>query len=159
MKRKGISPIIAVVLLIGLSVSLAVLTSNWITHWVSTKTETTGSRCIALTNYRIDSATYDNTTATLSLIVTNLGSTGLYGFSVQMYNTTNIVYYNYDDSRISLSPEGINETNPLTEARSVIIKVNLTDNRKLGMSVDKVRVLNKACPLYYAESKNINRIV
>ena len=155
-KLKAFSPIISVVILVGIVVALGIILSSWATQWVSNNIESASSSCVTTTSYRIDEITYDNSTQTLKVIVTNIGNKGVYGFGLQLYTNNEIESYNSTNSRISLSPN-ISSTNPLTESRSVIINLNMTRKSDIGMALTKVRVLNTACSAFYIESKNINK--
>ena len=156
MGMKGISPVIAAVLLIAISVAVGVMISSWITHWVSSRTQQASSACVTNTNYRIDSATFSSSTNNLTLVLTNLGSTELYGFSVQVLNGTDVYVYNSTSSRVRISPN-ITETNPLKEQRSAVLIINMEDDYHsgLGGSTDQIKVLNKACPSFSAETLTI----
>ncbi len=156
MGMKGISPVIAAVLLVAISVAVGVLLSSWITHWVSTRTQQASSACVTNTNYRIDSATFDSSTNNLTILLTNLGNVGLYGFSVQVLNGTNVEVYNSTDQKVSISPN-VTETNPLKEQRSAIIIINMNGayHSGLGSTADHIKVLNKACPTFSAETLTI----
>jgi len=159
MGMKGLSPIIAVVLMIAITVAVGVMISSWITHWVSSRTSQASSACVTSTNYRIDSATFDySDTKNMTIIITNLGSVELYGFSVQMLNGTNVEVYNSTDPKLSISPN-ITETNPLKEQRSAVIIINMAGgyHSSLGNTADQIKVLNKACPTFSAETLTITK--
>ncbi len=69
MAMKGISPVVASVLLIGISVAVAVMLSSWITHWMGTRTQDISSACVTSTNYRIDSATFRSSSSNMTLML------------------------------------------------------------------------------------------
>jgi len=158
MGMKGISPVIAAVLLIAITVSVGVLLSSWITHWVSTRTSQASSACVTNTNYKIDSATFAASDNNMTIQITNVGRTGLYGFSVQMSNGTDVVVYNASDPNFKMSPD-ITESDPLTEQRSAIIIINMNGayNSTMGSTTDQLKVLNKACPMVSADTKTISK--
>lgn len=158
MGMKGISPVIAAVLLIAITVTVAVLLSSWITHWISSRTTEASSACVTNTNYRLDSATFDSGTKNLTLVITNLGGIGLYGFSVQVMNGTSVRVYNSTDSRVNVSPN-VTETDPLMEQRAAIIVVDMNSayDSSLASSAERIKVLNKACPAFSAESLSITK--
>jgi len=153
MGMKGISPIIAAVVLIAISVAVGVMISSWVTHWVTTQTGVT-TQCVALTNYNIESATYTSNNNNITVIVTNLGAIKLYGFSVQIMNLTNIVTYNDTSPDIRVTPN-LSKESPLEEQRSAIIFVNLNgtqgDYGETGRTAEEIRVFNKACPAFSAK--------
>ena len=158
MGMKGISPVIAAVLLIAITVAVGVLISSWVTQWVTDKTMKTDSDCVTHTNYKIDSATYSSSTTNMTIMVTNTGRVELYGFEVQILNVTDIEFYNTTDSRLRVSPN-ITETSPLKEQRSAIIVVDMNGahHSALGSTADRLKVLNKACPSFPAETTTITK--
>ncbi len=153
MGMKGISPIIAAVVLIAISVAVGVMISSWVTHWVTSQTGVT-TQCVALTNYNIESATYTSNSNNLTLVVTNMGSIKIYGFSVQIMNSTDIVTYNDTSPDIKVTPN-ISKEDPLSEQRSAIIVVNLNgtqgDYSGMGTTAEEIKVFNKACPAFSAK--------
>lgn len=158
MGMQGMSPIIAAVLLIAITVTVGVIIQSWVTHWVSSRTTDASSACVASTNYRIDSAEYSTSTNNLTLTITNLGAVELYGFSVQMLNGTNVLFYNSTDPKVYISPV-ITEDNPLREQRSMIMIINMANGSEPAMATtaDQIKVLNKACPDFSAESLTIKK--
>ena len=93
MERKGISPIVAVVLLVAVAISLGMLVTSWITHLYY---DVSGGddQCALSTNYIIDSAEWNQTSksasynSTLLIKVTNKMKNKLYDFSVEINNGT-----------------------------------------------------------------------
>jgi flagellin-like protein len=158
MGMKGISPVIAAVLLIAISVAVGVMISSWITHWVSSRTTHASSACVTSTNYKIDSATFDSSTDNLTLVITNLGNVELYGFDVQILNGTEVYVYNSTDTRVRISPN-ITKTNPLKEQRSAVIIIGMNGSyySGLGSTADQIKVLNDACPTFSAETLTIEK--
>jgi flagellin-like protein len=158
MGMKGISPVIASVLLIGIAIAVAVMLSSWITHWVSTRTQQASSACVTSTNYKIDSARFNMNTNNMTITLTNLGSTELYGFSVQVMNTTAVSVYNSSDTKFSISPN-ITQSNPLKEQRSAIIILDMGGDyaSNLGKTADRIRIINNACPTFSAETSTITK--
>jgi len=156
MGMKGVSPVIASVLLIGITVAIGVMLSSWLTHWVSTRTQQASSACVTSTNYRIDSATFASATDNATIIITNLGSVELYGFSVQVMNKTDVSVFNSSDSRFRISPN-ITQTNSLKEQRSAVILLDMNGDYEsnLGSTADTIKVLNSACPTFSAETSTI----
>lgn len=158
MGMKGISPVIAAVLLIAITVAVGVMISSWVTQWVSNKTTQTGTGCVTHTNYKIDSATFSTATSNMTIVITNLGRVDLYGFEVEVQNVTEIYTYNETDTRLKISPN-VTESSPLKEQRSAIIIVNMEGgyHTGLGSSADRLKVLNKACPAFPAETTSITK--
>lgn len=158
MGMKGISPIIAAVLLISITVVVGVMLSSWITHWVNARTTEAGSACVTSTNYNIDSAKFKNSTANMTLILTNRGRTNIHGFTVQILNGTHVIVYNSTDPNFGMSPN-VTEDTPLEEQRSAIIIIHMDGvyNSTIGNTADQVKVLNKACPAFSAETRTITK--
>ena len=159
MGMKGISPVIAAVVLIAITIAVGVLLSGWVTQFVTKETET-ASACITNTNYKIDSATYTAGTKQLTIMVTNLNVRDLYGFSVQIQNTTNIVIYNYTESDFTISPN-VSKSEPLKDQRSAIILINTTgakgDYSNLAYTATELKVLNSACPTFSIKTSQIEK--
>jgi len=158
MGMKGISPIIASVLLIGITVVVGVMLSSWITHWVGTRTQEASSACATSTNYKIDSATFSSATSNMTIILTNYGSVDLYGLSVQVMNLTEVTVYNSTDARFRISPN-ITQSNPLKQQRSAVIIIDMAGSyhSNLGRTADRIKVLNSACPAFPAETSTITK--
>ena len=156
---KGISPVIAAVVLIAISVAVGVLLSGWVTQFVSKETEIANS-CVTNTNYKIDSATYSTATQRMTVMITNLNTMELYGFSVQMQNTTHIVLYNYTEPDFSISPN-VSKTDPLKDQRSAIIIVDMNgtkgDYGNLAYTATELKVLNSACPTFSIKTSQIEK--
>ena len=158
MGMKGVSPIIASVLLIGITVAVGVMLSSWITHWLGTRTQDISSACVTSTNYKIDSATFRASSGGMTLVITNLGTVELYGFSVQMLNATEVIAYNISDAKFKISPN-ITQSSPLKQQRSAIIVISMSGDYESGMgrTADMVKILNGACPAYSAETRMVAR--
>jgi flagellin-like protein len=156
MGLKGISPIIASVLLIGITVAIGVMLSSWITHFISTRTQDISSTCATSTNYKIDSAIFQTSTNNMTLIITNLGTVDLYGFSVQVMNATEVLVYNISDAKFKISPN-ITQSAPLKQQRSAIAVISMSGDYEsgVGRTSDLIRVLNNACPAFSAEVRSI----
>jgi len=156
MGMKGISPVIASVLLIGITVAVGVMLSSWITHFIGTRTQDISSACATSTNYKIDSASFKSSTNNMTIILTNLGTIELYGFGVQIMNATEVMVYNISDAKFKISPN-ITQSAPLKQQRSAIIVISMSGDYEtnLGKTTDLIKVLNNACPAYSAETGNI----
>ncbi|MBN2043256.1 MAG: hypothetical protein JW754_05645 [Candidatus Aenigmarchaeota archaeon] len=152
MGMKGVSPVIAAVILIGITVAVGVMISSWVTQWVNNEIGGASS-CASYSTYSIDSATYKSSTKNLTLKITNNGKIDLHGFEVQILNATSVVLYNSTSSDLSISPT-ITENNPLKEQRSAIIIVDMNgtegDYSAIGSTSEEIKVLNMACPQSFA---------
>jgi len=157
MKRKGISPIIAAVVLIAITIAVGVMISGWMTQFVTRQTEMASS-CVTNTNYKIDTATYSGSQKTMTILLTNLHSREIYDFSVQFQNGTQIAFYNYTDPDVTVSPN-ITKTDPLEQQRSAIIIVDLNgtgrDTSNIMYTATELKVLNEACPTFSIKTNNI----
>jgi flagellin-like protein len=158
MGMKGISPVIASVLLIGITVAIGVMMSSWITHWIGNKTQDISSACATSTNYKIDSVSYSLSAETMTIEITNIGNVDVYGFGVQVMNGTDVMFYNSTDTKFKISPN-ITQSGPLKQQRSAIIILSMdTDYESgLGRSLDIIKVLNGACPAFSAETRTITK--
>ncbi len=154
MQMKGISPIIAVVLLIAISISLGVLATGWVRNWVMEQTSTELLSCVLDTNYQIDSVTYNSTSKILRIKITNKDSRELYGFGVILDNGTTTQTFNSSASELSVSPS-ITSSNRLKREQSAYITVNLTSYSALGSSLTEVKVTNSVCNAVSAKSDSI----
>jgi flagellin-like protein len=145
MVRKGVSPVIATVLLIAVAIAIGILVTTWITHWTSTQISSQPITCAINTNYIIESVEYNKTGGdTLLVKVTNKGAENLYGFSAVLDNGTHILDVNSTSWRINQG--GISKTSPLRREKSAYVTVNLTINyTALGDTLTDVRILNEAC--------------
>jgi len=160
--KKGISPVVASVILIAVSVSVGVIVSTWITHLITEQTG--GSRMCAInTLYNVESAKFNMTgNDKLRLKITNEGEEGLYGFGVNMDNGTDIIILNSTHFRIEQG--NISSVNKLTRKQSVYIMVNMTnttdeniDYRNFGLSLTtssgiEIVVTNDACNAMASEA-------
>ncbi|MEM5871878.1 MAG: archaellin/type IV pilin N-terminal domain-containing protein [Candidatus Aenigmatarchaeota archaeon] len=156
MGMKGISPVIASVILIGIAIAVGVMLSSWITHWVSSRTHETSSACVTSTNYKIDDAIFNENAKTLTLKITNLGGTDIYDFTIQIINGTNIETYNYTNQKLSISPN-ISKNNPLRQQRTAIIIIDISDSIDLVKTAESIKVINEACPAFSAETFEIRK--
>lgn len=151
--RKGISPIIAVVLLIAIAISLGILVSNWATQWVFTEISSPERACGLDTDYIIERAVFNETgDDQLWIKITNKGNVELYGFGIEMDNGTRIVRFESGSEFINQSNQStiINRTNRLGRERSLYLIVNLTNESfynysTFGSTLKSVKVLNDVC--------------
>jgi flagellin-like protein len=86
MRRKGLSPIVAVVILIGIAVVTGGLLSSWITSFVSDSAKQ--DTCAISTMYTLSDVTYNTTSGEVKLKVKNTGNVKLYNFTVEADNGT-----------------------------------------------------------------------
>jgi flagellin-like protein len=166
LKMKGISPVIAVVLLVAVAISMGMLVTSWITHLYYDISGGEGA-CAIKTNYVIDSAQWNQTSksarynSTLLIKITNKGELKLHGFGAEILNGTRIV--NFDSGEVDQG--GISSTNKLDRERSTYLLVNLTNSSfnypAFGISLltsdeVSVKVTNLACAAVSAETTSVS---
>lgn len=143
-EMRGVSPIVAVIVMVALAVTMGVMVSIWMTGWVSTQKGSEEFGCAARTRYLIESAKYTQSDSGLRFRLTNMGEEGLYGFDIMLFNGTNSETFAYNSPNITLS-ENISQSNKLEREESVYVVVNLSGGRNMGATLTEVRVKNMAC--------------
>ena len=157
---KGISPMIATVFLIAITVAVGGILSVWLTGLASTQTTTTGSEaekqilCARSILTVSDVTSHFNTTA------------GGDSFNVTVtysYGTEDLYYFNFtfiDNTRQSFTTTPVNttnfnKTNSFTPGRTQVFNLNIADRNSverigdfLGTSLYSVRVLAKCQDTY-----------
>ncbi len=155
---KGVTPLIAVVILIAVTLSVGVLVANFIMNLSQRVVEHTSSDIE--TGIRCGNAALDFDASfgslgvdwdfggadRLDVKVVNTGTVNLYGFSIEaVINSGGTavkelgVQAGYDRPR----------NNPLRPAQSAMLKANITEN--LAGTLESVKVLNEACPAVFVE--------
>lgn len=145
---KGISPLIATVLLIALTLSIAGLLGSWLSTMTKTQTgglEKSSENVINCTSAQIDifqikcGNTSINEPNTIRVSLSNVGNTPMYDFStfVQIGNTQ---YIN--------STGGPNITSPMIPGEQITLvygcdPINICPD---GASISRVRVTSGNCP-------------
>jgi len=150
--KKAVSPLIAVMILIGVALGIGVGLSGWIMHYVSRQTEY--NPCSLKTDYVIDSAYFNTDNSILTVRVTNRGSTPLYGFGVVLANGTDTVFFNSSSPELTTSPD-ISEKNRLEKGQSLYVNIDLSDNNGMGVSLDNITITNEVCPDVSATADSI----
>lgn len=159
--RKGISPIVAAVLLIAVSISVGVLATTWVRNWILEQTQEDILSCVLDTEYQINAAEYNTTSNLLKLKMTNKNERALYGFGVLLDNGTTFLDVNYTDANITLSPS-ITATNRLERERVVYLTLNLTyfsGFETLGDTLSEIKVSNEVCSTVVAKTGTITQRV
>lgn len=157
--RKGISPVIAVVIMIAVAITTGVMLSTWVTQWVNHQTSDSSMACVIRTSYIIESAKFNESGDNYLIIkVTNQGAEGIYGFGVIVDNSTEIYQFNSTDTRITLSPN-ITSSNKLTREGSVYVKLNAGSNpyRTAVSTANEIRITNNACDSVSAKTSSITK--
>ncbi len=129
MALKGISPLIAVIMLIAFTMVVAGILASWATQFVRTELQ----KCTNAGLY-IERASFFYTdenagVGRLTLQVTNTGTVDLTGFTITL---------TYQNNTIALNNDFVNET--IQSKNTKLLTLDVTDNIK---SVD---VTSKACP-------------
>jgi len=90
-KSKGISPLIAAVLLIAFTITIATFLASWSTTFTRSKTEEfsrTGEEITAECQYArlvVENAVYDSSNGKITAVVWNMGKTDLSDFQFNIY--------------------------------------------------------------------------
>jgi len=143
--KRGVSDIIAVVLMIAVAIAIGVFVTNFATKWVTEQTGEESMTCAIKTNYVIDDAKFNYSGKNNMLVtITNKGDEGLYGFGFVLNNITNIRTFNSSDPRIL---NQLTVTSALGREQSHILTLNLTNSThlQLGKSATEIKITNDAC--------------
>ena len=147
--KKGISPLLATVILIALTLAVAALLGSWFTTVTRTQTDiiekdiTTQINCTSAL-LEITDVTCSGSDDNIKVTITNLGYESLYNFSTLVI-INNTYYLN--------STGGPNSTNLLKPGEQAILSY-YCDNTTYcvnGINVGKIRVTSHVCPDRYAE--------
>jgi len=146
---KGLSPIIATVMLIALTLSIVAILATWFSSLTKSQQENIESgsaRLVNCTTANLDlvGVICSNTTKQLQIAVNNLGQVDLYDFST-LAQINNTYYQN--------STGGPNSTYPLSPGHQTIL-VYGCDLCTINAKVSIVRVTPGNCPQIY-EEKNV----
>lgn len=155
--KRGVSPVIASVLMIALAVTIGVLVTNWATTW-TTQRVYKDDTCGIDTNYVIDSAVFNKSGDDLLLLmVTNKNDQVIYGFEITVFNNTDLIHFNISDTRINQG--GISINNPLRRESTALLKLNLTGSNYgiLGNTMTEIRLTNSGCSAVSAKTTSITK--
>jgi flagellin-like protein len=134
MKFKAISPLVAAVLLVAITMTIAGMLAFWASSFIKGQTEvfenqTQQTKC-SFANLEVFDCTYDASTKTLTLVLQNTGG-------IEFNNlTANIVY-----SDSTVETKELSGTLGVAELKSYTI-TNLTSN----ITISQVIVKSKECP-------------
>jgi len=155
---KGISPVVATVLLVAVAITIGIMVTTWVTQLVTKQTDPS-SLCALNTNYIINYARF-NFAGDNQLVVklTNKGIDGIYGLGFIVENDTRILQFNSSHVNITVSPS-VSSTNKLGQEQSVLASLNLnaSDLPTFGRTLTKIRVTNDACKAISAETSSITK--
>lgn len=153
MNEKGVSPLIATVLLIAFTLSIAGLLGGWLSSMTKSQTEALSQQSTELINCTqslidIVQVSCSNSTPSeqrmIRIAVTNLGSNNMYDFST-FAQINNNQYVN--------NTGGPNSTNPLSSGESVVLLYGCdqTSVCPKGAVINRVRVTPSTCPSKWVE--------
>ncbi|MBI4020578.1 MAG: hypothetical protein HY367_04555 [Candidatus Aenigmarchaeota archaeon] len=141
---KGLSPLIATIVLIGITITVGATISVFVSNIV-TRTSTSTTTCGSNANYILESAEYNKAGDSVLVIrLTNKNKEQLYGFGVELQNGTDIRSFSDGAPEISLSP-AVTSSNPLAQEQSALVKVNLSLHTAFAATMGYAKVTNKAC--------------
>jgi len=148
--KKGISPLLATVILIALTLSVAALLGSWFTSVTRMQTEIIEediTRQINCTSalLEITDVSCSNDTQKIQVIITNLGN------NIALYNFSTLVTLN--DTYYINNTGGPNSTNPLDPGEQAVLEYFCSRTQYCvdNVKVAKVRVSSYICPDKYAE--------
>ena len=131
--RKGVSPLIAAVVLIAFTISIAFIVANWATSFVSTQTESISSEIQCVGALDADSPTFSG--STVSIRVSNFNP---------KINLTNLkISVFYDDASLNIDSVATN-VDVLGPGDTKTISHNTQENTR----PKSVRVVASNCPAY-----------
>ncbi len=148
---KGVSTLIATFVLIAITISMATYLTIGFTQLVQ-KGGASSSLCAVEASYTIESVAFNKTGDNkLWIKITNKGKFPLHSFSMFLLNETTGKRFTTDDPNADYG--GISEDNPLKQERSVIVKLDLSDDPAMGSTLTEVVATNEACPAVSASKK------
>ncbi|MBI4021670.1 MAG: hypothetical protein HY369_05495 [Candidatus Aenigmarchaeota archaeon] len=147
---RGISDIIAVVLMIAVAIAIGVFVTNFATKWVTDQTTSSSIACAIKTNYVIDDVKFNYSGKDELLVrITNKGDQAIHGFSFVLFNVTNIQTI-ASDSKLIINQ--VTSAKALQREQSAIMTLNFTNASTgsgeligLAKSATKLTVRNDAC--------------
>jgi flagellin-like protein len=135
MGSKGLSPIVAVVILIGIAVMAGGMLSSWVTSFITDNSRQ--DTCAVTTMYTLSDVTYNATSGEVKVRVKNTGSTVLQNFSVEADNGTLIA------RAVASSPDP-----SYTVGRGMAQYVVANASNASISNVMTITVLTASCPGY-----------
>ena len=152
---KGVSPLIATIIVISLAFMLGALIAPYTFNLVSNTTITTGDdvrdtiRCRNLaydfvTSYGTNGIVWNFSTniTVIEARIINTGTQNIYNFSFELYVNTSsgdMIYYYDTNSTFQKT-----ESSPLKPGQSTIIKAGISED--LNGTLKELKIRNEACP-------------
>jgi flagellin-like protein len=150
---KGISPLVATVLLIALTIGTAVIISTWLTTFTRTSTEIVGGE--ASTNIicsygglNLKSLSYNSTTTKLAGYIENTGTIPLGNISLQ------IIYDNATDQKLPLCLSGSTVVNCTVANMTLKTREQISFNVWISSNFEKIRVVSNCSTSFDEVSKS-----
>lgn len=140
--RKGLSPLIAAVLLIAFTMTVAAILATWAQSFGGGELETAGEKgqttieCFGI-SIEIDSITWDKDKDEIKAVVWNKGEGNISSFEFVVYNKTNSSTPNI------LTPENFNKT--IAPGKFVTLTADGVSEEPSSL---KIRVFPGRCPKY-----------
>ncbi len=148
--KKGISPLLATVILIALTLAVAALLGSWFTSVTRIQTGIIEEDIATQINctgalLEISDVSCSNDTQRIQVTITNLGN------NIELYNFSTLVTLN--DTFYLNGTGGPNSTNPLNPGEQAILDYFCSNTQYCidDVAVTRVRVSSHNCPQSYAE--------
>lgn len=136
---KGISPLIAAVILIAIAVSVGMSLTTGMMQFVREGTGQTEFSCATSAYYTIEFVSFNKSgNGKLLVKVTNRGNFDLYGFGMILYSERGIKLLEAEE----IEQAGISKESPLKRGRSVILSA---EPGEFGNIIKEISVINEAC--------------
>jgi FlaG/FlaF family flagellin (archaellin) len=155
---KGVSPLIATVVVIALTLGIATFVVPWgleLARNIANETGSSANYQILCQNVGYDFDTsYENSginwsfsgeNDTLEVMIINTGSVNLYNFSIEIVINTS-AGMEVKEPPLNTSTQRTSG-NPLKPGRNALLKANITEDYADGLKT--VKVLNEVCKLVY----------
>jgi len=149
--KKGISPLLATVILIALTLAVAALLGSWFTTVTTTQTDIIEEHITKQVNcsaalLQITDVLCSGRTSNIKITITNLGH------DVELYNFSTLVIINNTYYLNNTSPN-ITDTDPLNPGEQAILSYYCDNNTYCasGVGVGKIRITPYNCPNAFAE--------
>jgi flagellin-like protein len=147
--EKGLSPLMASIILIALTLTVAAFLGSWLTSMTKSQTGTVergGEKLINCTNARMDIATVicSNPSGLIKIAVTNIGQLELYNFSIFVKAGSNL----FSNSSY---PAGTINPGEQIIFQQPCDKTAVTGTCANGTTVELVRITPGNCPSAYTE--------
>lgn len=142
---KGVSPLIATVLLIAFTLSIAGLLGSWLSSMTKTQTENIGKSTVDVincTNAILDIFQIACINSTLRVTISNIGSNTMFGFST---------FAQIDSNQYINNTGGPNSTSPLMPGEQTVLVYGCQSICSNGTTISRVRVTPSNCPSSWTE--------